>query len=131
MITGKIGLEEQKYILKKSVSEGIPLSVLLKSLNLTFAYDGKYKLIAVGLSLVNASYDDIKEKLIRIHGNGEVKIDENEGIDLILWRGDNNSAILLYTLSDGMDYTLMYGRLDAEDIIMNCLEIDPDETSGL
>ena len=36
MITRKIGLEEQKSILKKSVSEGIPLSVLLKSLNLTY-----------------------------------------------------------------------------------------------
>ena len=103
----------------------------IKNIKLSFAYDGDYKLIAVEVSLINAPYDSIKEKLKRVYGAGEEKKDEDEGIDVVLWHGEDESALLLYTLSDGYNYTLMYGRFDAESIIMNCMSVDPNDVSGL
>lgn len=102
----------------------------VKELYLTFAYDGEYSLIAVKVELLNAPYDDLKEKITRVYGEGQVSTTE-EGICSIVWKGSNNSALLLYTQSDGLDYTLMYGRLDADNILSKCLEAEKDDISGL
>ena len=104
---------------------------LIKDLVLTFAYDGEYKLISVKVELIKANYDDLKSKLIKVYGEAETK-ETKEGIWSTVWKGDNNSAVLLYSDNEGLDYTLMYGRIDAADIIQNCLApVDPDDVSGL
>ena len=56
---------------------------------------------------------------------------EDESIESNLWRGDNNSAVALYTESDGFNYVLIYGRTDAEEILSNCSLYDPNDVSGL
>ena len=105
---------------------GCPISDII----LTFAYDGEYKLIAVKIDLINSNYNDIKKKIYNKYGEGEYNI-TTEGIESTIWKGADNSAILLYTDSNGLDYTLMYGRLDASEILSNCYKIDPDDVSGL
>lgn len=103
----------------------------VKDLILTFAYDGEYKLIAVKVELIKATYNDLKAKLSKVYGEGEHKETE-EGIWSTVWKGVNNSAIILYTQSEGFDFTLMYGRLDAADILSQCLAApSPDDVSGL
>ena len=103
----------------------------IKSANMVYAYDGDYKLIAVKVELLNADYDELKSKLNRVYGEGEYFVSV-EGIESLVWKDDNNSAVLLYTESEGINYTLMYGRLDATDILQNCLApADPDDVSGL
>lgn len=102
----------------------------VKDLVLTFAYDGSYKLIAVKVDLINASYDDLRGKLNRVYGDGELTTTE-EGIDSIVWKGENRSAVVLYTQSEGQNYTLIYGRLDAAEILSKCLETTNDDISGL
>ena len=114
-------------IAAKGKIAGYPVNDLI----LTFAYDGEYKLIAVRVELIKGDYDDLKAKLNKVYGEGEHKETE-EGIWSTVWKGDNNSAVVLYTLNGGIDYTLMYGRLDAADILQNCLApADPDDVSGL
>lgn len=98
---------------------------------LTFAYDGEYQLIAIKLALVNADYNSLKTKLTKVYGEGETKNIKEEALESTIWRGDNHSGILLYTESDGYDYTLIYGRLDAMEILTNCASIDPEDVSGL
>ncbi len=105
---------------------GYPVDNLI----LTFAYNGTYQLIAVKIDLAHADYNDLKAKIKRVYGEGEQKITE-EGIESNLWKGENNSAILLYSQSEGLDYTLMYGRLDATEILSDCLTLDPNDVSGL
>ena len=103
----------------------------VKDIILTFAYDGEYKLIAVKVELIKGNYEDMNTKLTKVYGEGEHKETE-EGIWSTVWKGDNNSAVLLYTQSEGFDYTLMYGRLDAAEILSNCLATpDPNDISGL
>lgn len=103
----------------------------VKDLILTFAYNGEYKLIAARVELINGNYEDLKAKLTKVYGEAETKGTE-EGIWSTVWKGENNSAVVLYTQSDGSSYTLMYGRLDATEILQNCLApADPDDVSGL
>lgn len=103
----------------------------VKDLIFTFAYDGEYKLIAVNVGLIGCEYTILKEKLTKIYGEAET-VETEEGIISNVWKGLNNSAILLITYSEGLDYTLMYGRLDAADILSQCLAApDPDDVSGL
>lgn len=100
-------------------------------IDMAFAYDGQYKLIAVKIDLLNADYAALKEKLTKVYGEGEAKAIVEEGIETIIWKGENNSSVLLYTESEGLDYTLVYGRIDATEILANCLNSDPDDVSGL
>ena len=104
----------------------------IENIILTFAYDGQYKLIAVKVDLLNSDYEMMKTKLTKVYGEGETKNIEDEGIETIIWKGENNTGVLLYTESEGMKYQLYYGRLDAAEILENCLNTsDPDDVSGL
>lgn len=126
------GADEVTYAVDLSGSvKGKIAGYPIKNIILTFAYDGEYKLIAVKVELIKGNYDDLKAKLTKVYGEGEHKETE-EGIWSTVWRGDNNSAVVLYTQSEGYDYTLMYGRLDAAEILSNCLTpAAPDDVSGL
>ena len=125
------GVEEVTFTAE--LNEGIKGQIAghpVKNLTMTFAYDGAYKLIAVKVDLIKANYGEIKDKLIKVYGEGEEKNTE-EGINSIVWTGENNTAVLLYTQSDGFNYTLLYGRTDAVEILLECLTYDPDDVSGL
>ncbi len=102
----------------------------VKNMVLTFAYDGEYKLIAIKIELVNMDYMILKNKLIKVYGESQQTITE-EGIESNIWKGANNSAVLLYTQSEGLDYTFIYGRIDAIDILADCLKTDLDDICGL
>ena len=103
----------------------------VKNLILTFAYDGEYKLISVKVELIRGNYVDLKAKLIKVYGEAET-IETDEGIWSTVWKGDNNSAVVLYTQSEGNSFTLMYGRLDTTEILQKCMvPADPDNVSGL
>ena len=106
---------------------GYPVQDIL----LTFAYNGEFQLVAIKLVLVNADYNSLKTKLTKVYGEGETKHIKEEALESTIWKGDNNSGILLYTESDGYDYTLIYGRLDATKLLANCASIDPEDVSGL
>ena len=127
-----IGADDATYAVDLTeIIKGKIADYPLKNLILTFAYDGEYKLIAVKVELIKGNYDDLKAKLTKVYGEGEHKETE-EGIWSTVWKGDNNTAVLLYSDSEGLDYTLMYGRLDAAEILSNCLApADPDDVSGL
>ena len=71
-----------------------------------------------------------KEKLVKRYGEGERLYDE-EGLEAFVWKGNSEFCIVLFTKSEGIDYELVYGRLDAEEILANCLVSDPDDISGL
>lgn len=102
----------------------------IKDIILTYAYNGEYQLIAIKVKLINADYESIKKKIEKKYGEGEHLYDE-EGLESVVWKGDNESCIVLFTMSEGIDYELIYGRLDAEEILANCLISDPDDVSGL
>ncbi len=125
------GRDEVCYSMNLSgLTKGKIAGYAVKRIIPTFAYDGEYKLISVKVELFNADYYDIKAKLMRVYGDGEQKVTE-EGIESIVWKGSNYSAIVLYTQSEGIDFTLIYGRLDATKIINNCLQPDSEDISGL
>ena len=49
-----------------------------------------------------------------------------------LWVGEDNSCVVLFNYGDEDNYELCYGRLDAADILSNCIvPTDPDDISGL
>lgn len=102
----------------------------VKDLILTYAYDGSYKLIAIRVELIGADYAALLEKLIKAYGTADVKAVEDEGITSNIWK-DGDTAVVLYTESEGYDYTLIYGRTDAEEILANCMTSDPDDVFGL
>lgn len=102
----------------------------IKNIILTFAYNGEFELISVKVDLLNIDFVSLKEKLCRVYGEGDEKTLE-EGIESIVWKGNNNSGVLLYTESEGYDYQLVYGRLDAEEILKKCTIMDKDDVSGL
>lgn len=103
----------------------------IKNLILSFAYNGTCRLISVKVEMIGADYNQILDKLIQVYGDGQNNKND-EGISAIMWKGADNSAVLLYTESEGLDYTLMYGRLDAEEILKNCLApADSSDVSGL
>lgn len=107
---------------------GFPVDKLV----LNFAYDGEYKLLNIKVDLLNADYDKLKDKLILVYGQGETKVFDDEGAELTIWKGDNNSAIVLYAEREMMNYHLYYGRLDAVEILENCLaNPDSNDLSGL
>lgn len=127
--------EYKDYCYSASLAENVKGKIAgypVKDIILSFAYDGEYKLIAVKIELLGADYNTINEKLTKVYGEGEVKTIEDEGIESILWGGEDNTGILLYTESEGLSYTLLYGRTDADEILANCLAPgDPDDVSGL
>ena len=102
----------------------------VKNFVFTFAYDGSAKLLSVKVELINASYHELFEKLSKRYGSSQDIITE-DGITQNIWKGDNNSGIVLYTESDGNDYTLVYGYLNAEEVLTKCLESDPSDLAGL
>ena len=103
----------------------------VKDLVLTYAYDGNYKLIGVKVELIGIDYATLLEKLTKVYGAADVKAIEEEGITSNIWK-DGNTAVVLYTESEGYDYVLVYGRTDAEEILANSLVLaDPDDVSGL
>lgn len=103
----------------------------VKNLLLAYAYDGSYKLISVKVELIGADYEVMLEKLTKVYGTPDVKVVEEEGITSNIWK-DGETAVLLYTESDGLNFTLIYGRTDTEDILASCLVTsDPDDISGL
>ena len=103
---------------------GYPVKDLIPS----FAYNGGMQLISVNVCLIGATYESLENKLNKVYGEGE-KIETEDGIRTSIWKSENNTAILLY--SEGLDYTLLYGRLDADEILQSCLEADPKDISGL
>lgn len=121
-ITGSIVLNE----LARGKVAGYPVN----EIELTFAYDGTFKLIATRIDLVNAKYDLLKEKLSKKYGT-PVITETEEGIESIVWKGNNNSGILLYTQDKGKSYDFVYGRFDAETILQNCLVEDEDANNIL
>ncbi len=117
---------------KKKIA-GYPVNDLL----LTFAFDGaNTQLISVKVELDNASYTDILNKLKKVYGEGETKSDE-DGITSTIWYGGNNSSILLHMIEGGDLFSLLYGRLDGESILLASNEsfadmnVDPEDVSGL
>ena len=115
----------------ESLVKGKIAGMPIRNIKLTFAYDGEYKIIAVEVELMNTKYEELKSKLNKKYGDGQKTVSE-EDIVSIVWRGANNTAVLLYTESEGSNYTLMYGRLDAAEILQNCLApAAPDDVSGL
>lgn len=103
----------------------------IDNLELTFAYDGNFYLIAVKVELIGSDYQILQNKLVKVYGEGEHEAVVEEEIESHIWKGANDSAVLLYTEDGGVHYTLIYGRLDAEEILVKCHEIDFDDVSGL
>lgn len=126
----KLNEYSQSISLKEYVKGKIAGSPL-QDINLTFAYDGEYKLITVKVTMLNTDYDSLKTKLTKVYGEGEINTVEDEGIETVIWKGDNNTGVLLYTETEGMDYQLYYGRLDAAEILAQCMSVNPDDISGL
>lgn len=103
----------------------------VKKLFLTYAYDGNYKLITLKVELLGADYVVLLDKLTKVYGAAVTKTIEEEGITSNIWK-DGSSAVVLYTESAGIDYTLVYGRIDAVEILSNCLATpDSNDVSGL
>lgn len=103
---------------------------------MSYAYNGsEANLIAVDVRLYNIEFDDIKAKIEKVYGEGKVTYSD-EIIRSIIWMGDNDSCILLYTEGNTTDFNLVYGRLNAEEILKQCHEmisspVVPDDVSGL
>lgn len=108
----------------------------INQLLLTFAkQDANNMLICVKVDLAGASYSDLMAKLSKVYGEGETGIDE-EGLQTVIWRGKDQSCVLLYTVDEGATTDLIYGRLDAEAILKGDdselpVNADPDDVSGL
>lgn len=103
----------------------------VKDVLLTFAYDGDFKLISIKIDLLNCDYSILKSKLSKVYGVGEESSFEEDQHNTI-WRGENQTCIILSSYISEYDYSLVYGRLDAEEILKNCLApADPDDVSGL
>ena len=110
----------------KGTIAGYPVSDIV----LTFAYNGEYQLLYARVDLLGAEYPDIKNKLTKVYGNCE-EIETIEG-HTYLWTGANNSCVAVFEYYDGKAFDLVYGRLDAAEILENCLApADPDDVSGL
>ncbi len=107
----------------------------VSKITFTYAYDGSTsKLVCVKVELNGATCEDLKNKLTKVYGESETRTDD-EGLQTIVWTGSDNSCVLLYSIDDGETADLIYGRLDAEEILEECTtEIktaDPDDVSGL
>lgn len=100
----------------------------VKNVVLSYAYNGSLQLIAVKVELIGTNYESLETKLAKVYGEGE-KIETEDGVTTSVWKGENNTAILLY--SEGYNYSLIYGRLDAQEILSKCLEEDVEDVSGL
>lgn len=97
---------------------------------LTYAYNGEYQLIYIKVELLNTSYSELKEKLTKKYGISQEQ-ETIEGLTSI-WKGDDNSCVALFSYDDGESFELVYGRLDAEEILLNCqMKPDPDDISGI
>ncbi len=118
-------------IIKNKIA-GYPVTDVL----LTFAYNGtESKFISAKVVLFGAKYAEIYDKLCKVYGESETAEDD-DGIVTNIWRGDNNSCVLLYSVNEGNIFNLIYGRLDAEEILIGCINAnsvvyDPDDISGL
>lgn len=102
----------------------------IKSIHLSFAYDGEYKLILASAELLNVEYLELKGKIEKVYGQG-LENTTVEGYTNTVWKGKNESCILLYTEDDGLSFNLYYGRLDAVKILSDALNIDHEDISGL
>lgn len=125
------GLEDVSFQIKlDKLAKGRIAGYPVKNISLSFAYDGEYHLIAAEVEFINATYEELLGKIASVYGDPAVNGTE-EGITSNVWTGDNQSAIILYTQSEGLSFTLMYGRLDAKEILQNCLNYSSDDVSGL
>ena len=81
------------------------------------------------------SFEGISNKLKTVYGIGvDTKIEDE--FETVLWTGENNSAVILFTENGGFTYDLVYGRLDSEQILKDAKDAiavlaDPDDASGL
>lgn len=102
----------------------------IKNIILCFAYNGDFQLVSVKLEMIGATYSELKEKLMGIYGACEEKKNQLEMISLN-WKGADKSCVVLFNENADDSYELIYGRLDAAELLSNCLEIDPNDVSGL
>lgn len=102
----------------------------IKDLNLTYAYNGEFQLISAKVELAGADYSSIKRKLETVYGIGEQHINE-DGATSVAWKGASNSCILLFTENPNEYFELVYGRLDAKNLLDQCINNDPNEILGL
>ena len=117
-------------------AEGKIAGYVIKSILFTYTQNGNdTQLLSVKVDLVGLNYTDLSSKLTKVYGVGKEGIDE-EGLKTMIWYGADNSCVLLYSI-DGDSADLIYGRLDAEEIISaikanpEATEVDPDDVSGL
>ena len=108
----------------------------VKDVLLTFANDRiDSKLICVKVVLDGESFEGISNKLKTVYGIGvDTKIEDE--FETVIWTGENNSAVILFTENGGFTYDLVYGRLDSEQILKDAKDAiavlaDPDDASGL
>ena len=103
----------------------------IKDIIISFAYDGDFHLISVEVKVLGADYNQLKDKISKVYGEAETVSIEEEEIVSNIWKGEDNSAIVLYKHGNDLDYSLMYGRIDAAEILANCRICDQDDVSGL
>ena len=102
----------------------------IKDILLSYAYNGQTQLIYAEVILQGADYSELKQKLVKVYGDGK-EYETALGYQITFWQGANNTGVLLYTYDDGLTCNLYYGRTDAEAILAKCLEVDPEDISGL
>lgn len=121
-----------------SITESIKEKIagyVVNSILLSFAYDGiDSKLICVKIDLLGSRYNDLKNKLNKVYGEGKNGIDE-DNIQTTIWKENDNSCVLLYSI-DGESADLIYGTLAGEQLLKQCAidiyqNIDPNDVSGL
>lgn len=147
--------EQESYELKSSSSEmiarllnrwGDPEKKKIagydfRYIALTFMADEtKESLITIRVELdwqdTSKAYADLQQKLSSVYGEGFHAVSA-EGWDYYLWKGANNTAVMLMYNQDNLK--LYYGTLDAEQWITDAeaqaetqdQPVDPDDTSGL
>lgn len=101
----------------------------VSNIELTFAYNGDYQLIYARIELTNANHEELRQKLTKVYGEPEEY--DADGDPVSVWRSENNSCVALFEYYDGKAYDLCYGRVDAAEIIANCINVDPNDVSGL
>ncbi len=99
-------------------------------------------LVELKVSDGEAAYDDLTAKLASIYGQYEGLTWEDYGMVVNMWKGANNTVVVLAPDGNTGLVTLLYGTLDAEKIlgeyedryqatIPTPVPVDPTDTSGL
>ena len=141
MLNGKpISTKEYSdVILTMSLSSEIQGKIAgyrIKKMVFTYAYDGiSAKLICVNIELYGSSFDDLASKLCCVYGKG-IKGFDDSGLLTMMWTGSEDSCVLLYSVDNGDTADIIYGCLNAEQMIQDIDnittdEIDVNDISGL